>query len=86
MGKSGTLEFENQETEKKVRIELLQNEADGEDEEVDNQFGFRLMNVKPAGAKLSKKDFKQINIVTDLDQKKREDAYAQLIAKLDADE
>ena len=42
--------------------------------------------MHPEGAKLSKKSLQIINIVTDLEQKKKADAYAQLIAKLDQEE
>lgn len=56
------------------------------DEHSDNAFGFRISNVTPAGAKLSKKNLILVNIVTDLEQKKKADAYAQLIAKLDHEE
>jgi len=80
------LVFENQETEKTVKITILQNETEDQDEQVDNAFGFQLSKVTPLGAKLSKKSFQIINIVTDLEQKKKADAYAQLIAKLDAEE
>lgn len=38
------------------------------------------------GAKLSKKSFQIINIVTDLESKKKQDALAQLIKKLDGEE
>ena len=46
-------------------------------------FGFQLKNITPLGAKLSKKSFMHITIVADLDKKKQEDAYAQLIKKLE---
>lgn len=50
-------------------------------------FGFQLSNVKPAGgAKLSKKSFQLVTIVADMEQKKKADAYAQLIAQLEQDE
>ena len=52
----------------------------------DESFGVQLSNCQPAGAKLSKKAFIIVNIVTDLEQKKKADAYAQLIAKIEAEE
>lgn len=64
-------------------MKILKPPNEDEDEYSDNAFGFQLTNVKPSGAKLSKKHFIMINIVTDLEQKKKSDAYAQLIAKLD---
>lgn len=83
----GQLVFENQETEKSVRVKIMaQASEDENDEYSDNAFGFQLKNVHPEGAKLSKKSLQIINIVTDLEQKKKADAYAQLIAKLDMEE
>lgn len=50
--------FENQETEKSVKIKILKTSDDGENDEYsDNAFGFELSNVTPLGAKLSKKSF-----------------------------
>lgn len=77
--------FSNQETEKSVKIKIINSQGDS-DEYSDNAFGFQLSNVFPMGAKLSKKSFQIVNIVTDLEQKKKADAYAQLIAKLDQEE
>jgi len=82
----GQLIFENQETEKSVFVKIMQLEGDENDEYSDNAFGFQLKNVHPEGAKLSKKSLQIINIVTDLEMKKKADAYAQLIAKLDQEE
>lgn len=83
VGVKDELEFKHQETEKIVKIKILK-PTDQEDEEYsDNAFGFQLSDVRPDGAKLSKKSFQIINIVTDLEQKKKADAYAQLIQKLD---
>ena len=65
---------------------MSQASEDENDEYSDNAFGFQLKNVHPEGAKLSKKSLQIINIVTDLEQKKKADAYAQLIAKLDMEE
>lgn len=73
------MEFKHQETEKVVKIKILKPTEDDGEEYSDNAFGFQLSNVRPEGAKLSKKSFQIINIVTDLEQKKKADAYAQLI-------
>jgi solute carrier family 8 (sodium/calcium exchanger) len=64
----------------------MQLNEDEQDEYSDNAFGFQLKNVHPEGAKLSKKSLQIVNIVTDLEMKKKADAYAQLIAKLDQEE
>lgn len=42
----------------------------------DESFGIQLSNIHPAGAKLSKKSFQIINIVTDEESKKKSDALA----------
>lgn len=78
--------FENQETEKSVWVKIMPIGEDDQDEYSDNAFGFQLKNVHPEGAKLSKKSLQIINIVTDMEAKKKADAYAQLIAKLDQEE
>ena len=44
------------------------------------------MNITPAGAKLSKKDFIIINIVSDKEGKKRAEALQQLLDKFTAEE
>lgn len=86
VGVKDTLVFQNKETEKTVHVKLIPHSED--DEELsDNAFGFQLSNPTPAGgAKLSKKSLILVSIVTDLEQKKKADAYAQLIAKLDHEE
>ena len=63
--KSGTLVFNHGETEKTINIEILQHED--ENEMRDESFGLQLSNCQPAGAKLSKKSFQIVNIVTDLE-------------------
>ena len=82
----GQLVFENTQTEKSVFVKIMQLNEDEQDEYSDNAFGFQLKNVHPEGAKLSKKSLQIVNIVTDLEMKKKADAYAQLIAKLDQEE
>jgi hypothetical protein len=42
----------------------------------DESFGFQLSNVTPPGAKLSKKAFQIINIVTDIEGKKKAEYLA----------
>ena len=57
------------------------------DEEVrDESFGIQLSNVKPAGAKLSKKSFQIVNIVTDIESKKKQEILAQLLKKIEDEE
>lgn len=48
----------------------------------DESFAVQLSNVTPAGAKLSKKSFMIVNIVTDVENKKKQDALAQLMQKI----
>lgn len=86
IGVQDKLVFQNQETQKVVKVKILKSEDDDNEEYSDNAFGFQLSNVTPNGAKLSKKSFQIVNIVTDMEQKKKADAYAQLIAKLDQEE
>jgi hypothetical protein len=50
--------------------------------ERNESFGLKLVSIKPDAAKLSKKDFIMINIVTDAEAKKRQEFYASLIKKL----
>jgi len=88
-GTNGTLVFENQETEKSVFIQLIPQPDD--EEFVDNAFQFVLSNVKPTGkggqgAQLSKKNYVQVNIVTNLAEKKQADIYAQLLQRLKDEE
>ena len=55
-------------------------------EERDESFGIRLMKVTPAGAKLSKKSFQIINIITDKEGKKKAEALQQLLDKIEQEE
>ena len=61
-------------------------DGEEEDENSEHAFGFELMNPWPAGAKLSKKCFQLINIVTDKEAKKKNEAMQKLLAKLEAEE
>lgn len=57
-----------------------------DDEERDETFGIQLSNIHPAGAKLSKKSFQLVNIVTDAESKKKQEALAQLLKKIEDEE
>jgi solute carrier family 8 (sodium/calcium exchanger) len=64
-------------------VEILERK----DEEVrDESFGIQLSNVRPAGAKLSKKSFQIVNIVTDAENKKKQEILAQLLKKIEDEE
>ncbi len=52
----------------------------------DESFGIQLSNISPAGAKLSKKSFHIVNIVTDIESKKKAEAYQQLLQKIEDEE
>jgi hypothetical protein len=63
----GTLEFKHGETMKEITIKIKQrDDLDVRDE----SFLVQLSNVTPAGAKLSKKSYMVVNIVTDAKAKK----------------
>lgn len=65
----GTIEFKHGETEKHISIPILPRT----DLEVrDESFLVQLSNVTPAGAKLSKKSYMVVNIVTDAKAKKQQ--------------
>ena len=49
-------------------------------------FAVQLSNVTPAGAKLSKKAFMIVNIVTDVESKKKNDLLNQLMSKVEEEE
>jgi hypothetical protein len=70
---SGTLQFEKGETEKTITVEILLKD---EGIERDETFGVVLSNISPAGAKLSKKCNQVINIVTDSEAKRKQEALA----------
>lgn len=63
MEKSGTLVFNHGEVEKIIEISIVPH--DDEEDNRDQVFGFEISNVTPAGAKISKKNFKTIRIVLD---------------------
>lgn len=67
----GTICFEHNEMSKEIRITILPKD---DDEERDESFGIQLSNITPEGAKLSKNSYKVINIVTDVEGKKKEEA------------
>jgi len=56
-----------------IEIKILPRE---ELEVRDESFGIQLSNITPAGAKLSKNSYKVINIITDVEGKKKEEALA----------
>lgn len=45
-----------------------------------------MKDIKPDGAKLSKKNFHLVNIVTDAESKKKQEALAQLLKKIQNEE
>ena len=68
----GTLVFNQGEIEQTISVQILPRE----DQDMrDESFGIRLFNVTPQGAKLSKKSFQIVNICTDIELKKKADAY-----------
>lgn len=75
--KNGKIQFEDKETSASIHVKIL--EKDGDRNE---SFGIKLLSVEPEAAKLSKKDFIMVNIVTDAEAKKRQEFYASLIKKL----
>jgi solute carrier family 8 (sodium/calcium exchanger) len=79
--KSGVIIFEDKETEASIRVKILEREG-----ERNESFGIKLLSVEPEAAKLSKKDFIMVNIVTDAEAKKRQEFYASLIKKLQDEE
>ena len=79
----GTLQFDHGETEKTICIKILQRpDQDSRDE----SFGIQLSNISPQGAKLSKKSFQIVNIITDVETKKKTEALAQLLRKIEDEE
>jgi len=79
----GTLEFKHGETMKEIVIQILKKEGE---ETRDESFLVQLSNVTPAGAKLSKKSYMVINIVTDAKARKQQEALAQLLKKIEEEE
>lgn len=72
---SDTVVFEQGMSTATIRIGIIHKEAELRDE----SFGLQLENITPDGAKLSKKSFIIINIVTDVEGKKRAEALQQLM-------
>lgn len=79
----GTLTFIQGETSKIIEVEILERT---DEEQRDESFGIQLSNCRPAGAKLSKKSFQIVNIVTDAESKKKQEALAQLLKKIEDEE
>ena len=79
---TGTLVFEQGETSKTISVKILQRDVEVRDE----SFGMQLSDITPAGAKLSKKSFMIVNIVTDVEGKKKQEALAQLLQKIEDEE
>lgn len=52
----------------------------------DESFGLQLSNITPDGAKLSKKAFQIVNIITDVEGKKKAEALQQLLKKIEDEE
>ena len=83
VAEKGTLVFNQSETIKTINVKII----DRPDQEVrDERFGIQLSNCVPEGAKLSKKSFQTVNIVTDVESKKKAEAYAQLLKKIEEEE
>ena len=80
----GTLKFQHGETEDYIVVKILQHEDP--DEQRDESFAVHLSNVTPAGDKLSKRAMQIVNIVTDVENKKKQDALAQLLQKIEDEE
>jgi len=81
--KEGEIVFEDKETEASIKVTILAREDVTERNE---SFGVKLISIEPEAAKLSKKDFIMVNIVTDAEAKKRQEFYASLIKKLQDEE
>lgn len=81
---SGTLRFETGETSKSIYVKIIPH--DDPNEMRDETFGIQLSNVTPEGAKLSKKSFQIVNIITDVEGKKKSEALQQLLKKIEDEE
>lgn len=79
----GTLTFNQNVTEQIIVVKIINRE---DIEERDDSFGVRLSNITPEGAKLSKKSFIIINIVSDKEGKKKAEALQQLLEKIEQEE
>lgn len=67
------MQFEKGETEKTITVDIIEKE-EGIDR--DETFGIVLSNISPAGAKLTKKCNQMVNIVTDSEAKRKQEALA----------
>ena len=88
--------FLHGETEQTIKLTILacghedasnaeQHHEEGEEgpkKERDETFGIELVSIEPAGAKLSRKNLLRVNIVSDEEKKKKEEAFEQLIRKI----
>jgi hypothetical protein len=79
--KDGKVVFSDSETTASIYVKILDREGDRNE-----SFGIKLLSVEPTAAKLSKKDFIMVNIVTDVEAKKRQEFYDSLIKKLHDEE
>jgi hypothetical protein len=77
-----TVVFNQGETQKTILVPIIQKDEEHRSE----SFAVQLSNVTPAGAKLSKKSFMIVNIVTDVESKKRNDILNQLLSKVEDEE
>jgi len=66
-----TLTFLQNQSEKTIKVPILPRD---DLETRDESFGIQLSNITPDGAKLSKKSFQLVNIVTDIEGKKKAEA------------
>lgn len=72
------------ETEKTISVPIIQHTDPNEIR--DESFGIQLSNITPEGAKLSKKAFAIVSIVTDIEGKKKAEALQQLLKKIEDEE
>jgi solute carrier family 8 (sodium/calcium exchanger) len=79
----GTLVFKQGETRGIIKVTI---KARPDADMRDDSFGIQLSNITPDGAKLSKKSFMIINIVTDVEEKKKQEALQQLLDKITDEE
>jgi len=77
-----TVVFNAGETLKTINVPIIPKD----DEHRSESFAVQLSNITPAGAKLSKKSFMIVNIVTDVESKKRNDILHQLLSKVEDEE
>lgn len=81
-----TAVFEAGETNFIIKVPIVKRTGGEADEKRDEQFGIQLYDIFPEGAKLSKKDFQRVNIITDLNKKKREEMYRNAMQKMEDEE